>query len=70
MLKLADRFTNVHLHNNGGQWDEHNAIDEGSADISKVVSVLRGSYRGNIIIESRDLESGVKSKRVLLKMLG
>ena len=69
MLKLVDRFKNVHLHNNGGQWDQHNRVDDGSADLSKVASVLKKSYRGNIIIESTDLESGTQSKRVLEALL-
>ncbi|MCX6658285.1 MAG: sugar phosphate isomerase/epimerase [Euryarchaeota archaeon] len=69
MLRLVDRFKNVHLHNNDGQWDQHNRVDDGSADVSKVVSVLKRSYRGNIIIESTDLESGEQSKRVLEALL-
>lgn len=69
MLKLVDRFKNVHLHNNDGQWDQHNRVDDGSADLSKVASVLKKSYRGNIIIESTDLESGTQSKRVLEALL-
>src|SRR4030065_813655 len=64
MLKLADRFTNVHLHNNDGQWDQHNRIDEGSANLDEIVSVLKISYKGNIIIEATDLQSGAESKRV------
>ena len=69
LLKLVDRFKNVHLHNNDGQWDQHNRVDDGSADLSKVVSVLKKSYTGNIIIESTDLESGTQSKRVLEALL-
>jgi len=69
MLGLVDRFKNVHLHNNDGQWDQHNRVDDGSADVLKVLSVLKRSYRGNIIIESTDLESGEQSKRVLEELL-
>jgi sugar phosphate isomerase/epimerase len=69
MLKLVDRFKNVHLHNNDGQWDQHNRVDDGSADLPKIVSALKRSYRGNIIIESTDLESGAQSKRVLEALL-
>jgi sugar phosphate isomerase/epimerase len=69
LLRLVDRFKNVHLHNNDGQWDQHNRVDDGSADVLKVVSVLKSSYRGNIIIESTDLESGEQSKRVLEALL-
>jgi hypothetical protein len=57
------------LHNNDGPWDQHNRVDDGSADVLKVVSVLKRSYRGNIIIESTDLESGEQSKRVLEALL-
>lgn len=69
MLKLVSRFTNVHLHNNEGQWDQHNKVDEGSANLGKVVAALRGSYKGNIIIEATDLESGIESKGILERLL-
>jgi sugar phosphate isomerase/epimerase len=69
MLELVDRFSNVHLHNNEGQWDQHNRVDDGSADIGKVASVLKKSYRGNIIIEAIDLASGAESKRILTHLL-
>lgn len=68
-IPLVGRFINVHLHNNGGQWDEHNVIDDGTADIPKVVSVLKRSYKGNLIIESTDLETGVISKAKLEALL-
>jgi len=69
-LGEVQRFKNVHLHNNDGQWDQHNRIDEGSGDLSKVISVLRKSYGRNIVIESTDLKSGVESKKVLQRLLG
>lgn len=69
-LRLTDLFGNVHLHNNEGDWDQHNRIDDGSADLRKVVSALKRSYRGNIIIESTDLEPGIESKRALERLLG
>ena len=68
-LPLVDRFINVHLHNNGGRWDEHNVIDEGSADVEKLVAALRRSYSGNFVIESTDLETGIVSKRKLDTLL-
>lgn len=69
MLKHVRRFRNVHLHNNEGQWDQHNVIDDGTADLQKVVSGLKGSYDGNLVIESIDLPQGVRSKAVLEKLL-
>lgn len=70
MLALADRFGNVHLHNNEGQWDQHNVVNDGTADLEKTLFVLRRHYKGNIIIESTDLESGIRSKAVLERALG
>jgi len=70
MLALAGRFVNVHLHNNEGQWDQHNKVDDGTADLEKVIKVLRRSYRGNVIVEATDLEAGVESKRTLEQLLG
>jgi len=69
LLALVGRFGNVHLHNNSGQWDQHNKVDDGSADIRKVVSVLKKSYKGNMIIEATDLETGAVSKSVLEHLL-
>lgn len=70
LLALVPRFKNVHLHNNEGQWDQHNVVDDGTADVKAVAAVLKRSYGGNIIIESTDLESGVRSKKVLEELLG
>jgi len=69
-LRIVRRFTNVHLHNNFGQWDEHRVIDDGTADIAGVVRALKQSYKGNMIIESTDLESGLTSKSRLEALLG
>ncbi len=68
-LELVGRFGNVHLHNNEGTWDQHNEIDDGTVDIRKVVRVLKESYRGNLIIESTDLEPGVRSRQKLERLL-
>ena len=70
LLDIVDKFRNVHLHNNEGSWDQHNEIDDGTADIEAIVRVLKASYRGNLIIEATDLEPGIESKRKLEKLLG
>ena len=69
-LGLVGRFGNVHLHNNDGQWDQHNRVDDGSADVRKVMSVLKESYKGNIIVEATDLETGAESRSTLERLLG
>lgn len=70
ILALVHRFKNVHLHNNEGQWDQHNTIDDGTADTEAVLAILKRSYRGNMVIEATDLSSGANSKRILEQMLG
>lgn len=69
MLSIVDSFANVHLHNNEGSWDQHNVVDDGTADFGKIVSVLKRSYKGNLIIESTDLETGIESKGRLEALL-
>ena len=69
MLKHVSRFRNVHMHNNEGQWDQHSVIDDGTADLDKVVSTLKASYSGNIVIESTDLGPGLESKTILERLL-
>jgi len=69
MLRHVSRFRNVHMHNNEGQWDQHNIIDDGTADLDKVVSALKESYSGNIVIESTDLGPGLESKAILERLL-
>jgi sugar phosphate isomerase/epimerase len=69
-LALSGRFKNVHLHNNEGSWDQHNEVDDGTADFAKVLGILQKSYRGNLIIESTDLEPGVRSKQKIERILG
>jgi len=69
MLGHVSRFRNVHLHNNEGQWDQHNVIDDGTADLGKVVSALKKSYHGNIVIEATDLAPGARSKKILERLL-
>ncbi|MDH3364584.1 MAG: sugar phosphate isomerase/epimerase [Thermoplasmata archaeon] len=69
-LRHAELILNVHLHNNDGTWDQHNAIDEGTADVAAVLdSIDRSGYSGNYIIEANDLESAVGSKDTLTRLL-
>jgi len=70
LLSGVSSFRNVHLHNNDGSFDQHNRVDEGTADLSGVLRAIKGSYAGNLIIESTDLASGAESKKVLERMLG
>ena len=63
------RFRNIHVHNNDGTWDQHKVIDQGTAPLEKVVRAIRDGYEGNWIIESLNLEDGVRSKPILERLL-
>ncbi len=70
MLRHVPLFRNAHLHNNDGTWDQHEAVDQGTADLDHVVAAMRlGGYSGNYIIESTSLDRAVTSKRVLERLL-
>ncbi|MDR3282186.1 MAG: sugar phosphate isomerase/epimerase [Candidatus Methanoplasma sp.] len=70
--EFLDRFegkiANVHIHDNNGDRDAHLTMGEGSIDFRPVVSKLSG-YRGNYVIESKSLESAVKSTTALEALL-
>lgn len=65
---FGDRIVNVHIHDNHGERDEHLTIGDGNIDFGKVLGLLSG-YRGNYIIESKNLESAVESQSRLRSML-
>jgi len=65
---FGDRITNIHIHDNGGQKDEHLTIGEGSVDFPKVLKKL-GFYDRNYVIESKSYESAAESQSVLESLL-
>ncbi len=65
---FGDRIRHIHIHDNGGQRDEHLTLGEGTIDFSHVIGRLSG-YRGDWIIESRDMDSAIASQSSLKKML-
>ena len=69
LLALKDRFINVHIHDNNGGHDEHLTIGEGVIDFQSVLSKLKG-YKGNYVIETKTMESALKSRELLKQMLG
>ncbi|MDR2698811.1 MAG: sugar phosphate isomerase/epimerase [Candidatus Methanoplasma sp.] len=58
------RIANIHIHDNMGKNDDHMTIGDGKIDFVRVLSRLRG-YKGNYIIESRNMESAIVSKERL-----
>jgi sugar phosphate isomerase/epimerase len=68
-LGYSDRFVNVHIHDNHGDWDEHLPVGEGNIDFRKVLRGLR-NYKGRLVVESRSLMDAEISRERLTNMLG
>lgn len=62
------RMANIHIHDNMGKNDDHMTIGDGNIDFIKVLSKLK-NYKGNYVIESRNMASAVASKERLEKMM-
>jgi len=68
-LREGEKLFNVHVHNNDKSFDQHMPLDSGSLDIGSIVQSLSRFYSGNYIIESRDLDEGIRSKKLLEKWI-
>lgn len=68
-LDLKNEFANVHLHDNPGDVDRHMVLGEGNIDIKGILKSI-SAYKGDYVIESMNLQEGIKSKEILKRMLG
>jgi len=66
--KLKDRLVHIHAHNNYGEKDEHNSLDNGNFNWKGVLNKLteRGNLR-KIIIENKTKDDTLKSKELIEK---
>jgi sugar phosphate isomerase/epimerase len=66
---LAKFIVNVHLHDNGGEQDDHLAFGEGNINFPSVLANLREiEYNGPLIVEVHSF-SGLKESVTLLRKL-
>ncbi|MCX8173185.1 MAG: sugar phosphate isomerase/epimerase [Thermoplasmata archaeon] len=63
-FNIKHLFLNVHLHDNDGKKDLHSTVGEGSIKFKPLCSKFN-KYKGNYIIESRTIESAVRSRNLL-----
>jgi len=68
-MEVKDRFGNVHLHDNNGKRDEHLVLGQGNVPLKKILKDLKPIYKHNLIIEANNLDEGIKSYKILQKML-
>ena len=61
---FGERIVNIHIHDNMGQNDDHMTIGDGKINFISVLSKLKW-YKGNYIIESKNMESAIESKKRL-----
>ena len=59
-LKEKARFTHVHIHDNGGERDQHLELGKGNVNWGMVLPELKG-YEGMAVIEARSIEEGRRS---------
>lgn len=60
------RLVHLHVHNNYGEKDEHNSLDEGNFDWRNVLDLLGKDHLRKIIIESKTKKDILTSKNLLL----
>lgn len=64
---LGGRISHVHIHDNGGERDEHLPLGDGTVDWKSVLEKL-SDYRGIFVNEMSSVEEGVKSLEFLKKL--
>lgn len=63
--RVKPKLINIHAHNNYGEKDEHNSIEDGNFDWQKFLNKLKNSNLKKIVIESRKKEDILKTKELL-----
>jgi len=63
--KVKSKLVHIHAHNNFGERDEHNSIDQGNFPWKEVLDKLKNSNLRKIIIECRTKEEVDRSKKLL-----
>jgi len=68
-LNNIDHIKNVHVHDNNGRRDEHLVLGEGAIDYPYIIKTMALKYSSSIIIESNNIEEGIKSKKYLQTLI-
>ncbi len=63
--KVKPRLFHIHAHNNFGEKDEHNSLNNGNLDWKKVLDKLKDSDLRKIILENRTKKEVDESKMLL-----
>jgi sugar phosphate isomerase/epimerase len=63
--KVKPKIVHIHAHNNYGEKDEHNSLDQGNFDWKFVLENLKDGNLRKIIIETRTNEDMIQSRKLL-----
>ena len=63
--KVKPRLVHIHAHNNYGEKDEHNSLDNGNFDWKNVLNLLKNSKLRKIILENKTKEDTLETKKML-----
>lgn len=64
---VKNRLVHIHAHNNFGEKDEHNSINQGNLNWKFILNNLKNSNLRKIILENRTKKEVDESKRVINK---
>ena len=67
--KIKPKLVHIHAHNNYGDLDKHNSLDDGTFPWKEVLDLLKKGKLRKIIIENETNEDRIKSKKILEKYL-
>lgn len=68
--KVKERLVHIHAHNNHGEKDEHNSLDNGNFPWKEVLEKLKGSNLRKIILENKEEKDSYKSKELVEDFYG
>lgn len=63
--KVKSKLVSIHMHNNYGDRDSHNPVNDGNFPWKKVLDKLKNQNLRKIILENRTKEEVAKSKKLL-----
>ena len=65
--KIKSKLFYIHAHNNFGEKDEHNSLNNGNLDWKRILDKLKDSNLRKIILENRTKKEADESKKLLEK---
>ena len=65
--RVKPRLVHIHAHNNYGEHDEHNSLDEGNFDWRSLLDKLSDAPLKRIIFENKEISQSLESREIFEK---